>query len=112
MCSQPVKQERVYHPTRLLDWVKENARGIIALYPDVKGHGFFIVTTTYRVASASINAWRKKAHDVTVGFTTDFVGVGEIAPAAQWYQSAQDSGWVTFSSEVRKGALKLTMPVN
>ena len=100
MCSQPVKRESVYHPTKLLEWVKENARAILSLYPDVQRHGFFLVTTTYHATHAWINAWNTKEKEVIVGFKAHAVNVGEIAPSSQWYQSSHDSGWVSFESEV------------
>ncbi|KAK5107390.1 hypothetical protein LTR62_001333 [Meristemomyces frigidus] len=100
MCSQPVQRETVYHPTRLLQWVKENARAILALYPDVQRHGFFLVTTTYHTTHAWINAWTSREKEVLVGFKARAVEVGEIAPSSQWYQSSHDSGWLSFDSEV------------
>ncbi|KAK3116924.1 hypothetical protein LTR53_002220 [Teratosphaeriaceae sp. CCFEE 6253] len=115
MCSQPVKRENVYHPTRLVDWVKDNARAILSLYPDVKRHGFFLVTTTYHVTHAWINAWTSKEKEVVVGFKAQVVDVGEVAPSSQWDRSSFDQakdgdGKVVFFGGIYFAPRRLALP--
>lgn len=79
--------------------MKENARIIATVWPDVLEYGLFIVTSTYSTDEAQINLLSSNSQKISIGFNSGFVPIGEIAPSTMWHTASADSGWIKVSAE-------------
>ena len=43
---------------------------------------------------------RLREREITLGFKANAVGVREIGPSAEWYESESDAGWMHSSAKV------------
>jgi hypothetical protein len=100
VCSKLVTQEGIYHKAPFREWAKANAKILLHWHPDVKRHGFFIVTTTFSTSTVSLNAWTNPEHKVSIGFKASVVDIGEITPSSEWYSAEPGSGWIHSNAEV------------
>ena len=83
LTSPPVTKDSLRHEESFKRWVKNNARIIATVWPDVREHGLFIVTSTHSTTEALLNILGSKSQTVSVGFNAGFVPIGEIAPSTK-----------------------------
>lgn len=95
MTRSPVTKNALRFEDPFRRWIKENARILATVWPDVLKYGLFIVASTYTTTEARTNIMQANSHKVTVGFNAGFTPVGEIAPSTTWHTSSADSGWIT-----------------
>lgn len=94
LTQPPVQREGFLHASTIRTWSKRNAAKVAKLWPDVKDHGMFVVTSIYTTQRAKIHVWSGSRHEVTVGFKAGATEIGEIAPSTEWYTERADDGWV------------------
>lgn len=94
LTKSPVIKKALYRDEPIKNWVQQNALRIKEEWPEVEVEGLFVATSTFSTSEASTNMMRTKGQKVTVGFSGNVVGIGEIAPAASWHTAVTDGGWV------------------
>jgi hypothetical protein len=100
MCPKLVTHDQVYHKEPFRTWATANAQTLLRKHPDVKKHGFYIVTSTFSTTEMSLNAWTNPERKISIGFRSTFVPVGEIAPSSEWYSAESASGWNHYVAKV------------
>jgi hypothetical protein len=81
-------------------WVKDNARKLLELRPEVKEHGIYVVRTVWSTEDVSLNAWMKRDKAVTVGFSAKVAGVAEVGPKGSFHHGGEDEGWIYYKADV------------
>ncbi|KAI9737656.1 MAG: hypothetical protein M1818_005660 [Claussenomyces sp. TS43310] len=99
MTKEPILRKALYHDYPFRVWVRENTAALLRLRPEIKEHGLWMVKSTYSTPQYSLNVWTAKEKEVVIGFKTKIVQAGEIGPHADWYESSQDSGWISSSED-------------
>lgn len=84
MTKPPVIKQALYRDEPIKQWAKQNAIKIKEEWPEVATDGLFIVTSTFSTSEACTNMLKTKGQKVTIGFSANVVGIGEIAPSANW----------------------------
>ncbi|RSL79094.1 hypothetical protein CEP51_007653 [Fusarium floridanum] len=92
-CPKPVMHEGYYHRKVFLEWAKKNAEKLLQLVPDVKEHGFWIVTDTYSTADVRVITWSDREKHVQMGFDVDVTPAGEIGPSGEFFEGASAGEW-------------------
>jgi len=69
-------------------------------FPDVRDHGFYIVTTTYSSPEVYVLTLRETLKTVAVGFKAGVPSIGEIAPATECHFGNFAGEW---SHPIRNG---------
>lgn len=95
LTSGPVVHDRYYHREPFLQWLRMNANQLRKLYPEVKEHGAWVVTSTWTAKEASINCWNNSSNAVEVGFSLKALELGEVAPKGSWIHQGSAAGWIT-----------------
>ncbi|KAF5606432.1 uncharacterized protein FSUBG_6040 [Fusarium subglutinans] len=99
LTSGPVVHERYYHKEPLLQWMKQNAKGIVKSHPEVRENGLWIITSTWTAENASVNCWNSKDKSVDVGFSTTALEFGEVAPKGGYLHGGSAEGWISTQSD-------------
>ena len=102
LTSSPVTHDRYCDTSPFTDWCKKNAQSILKRWPEVKVHGFWIVTSTYSAKRCAINLSRSGGKGFQVGFSVEASPFGQLGPSGEWYKSQTDQGWGEYSAEVFK----------
>jgi hypothetical protein len=100
ICDGGVSREGYAHKDPFQTWAKQNALKLAQRFPNVKEHGFYIVTTTHATNDVLINTWSDKSNNVVVGFKAGVTGIGEVGPSTECYRAASASDWIQTKSEV------------
>ena len=94
LTKAPLRHERFYYESPFKGWVRENAAKLVETRKEVLEHGLWIVTSTWSTQECAINVWNGAGKGVNVGFKTGIVGIGELAPAGEWWEDGRDGGWI------------------
>lgn len=95
LTSGPVVHDRYYHREPFLQWMRLNADQLRKLYPEVKEHGVWVVTSTWTAKEAAINCWNDSGKAVKVGFALKALEIGEVAPKGRWVHQGFAAGWIS-----------------
>ncbi|TAQ87224.1 hypothetical protein B7494_g4456 [Chlorociboria aeruginascens] len=99
LTKSPVRHEKYYYESPFKDWVRDNATLLITKRREILEHGLWIVTSTWSSEECAINVWNDAGHGVGVAFKSSAVGFGELAPSGDWFEDAQDEGWLKVKAE-------------
>ena len=105
MTESPIWRESLYFDRPFRKWVAENSAILLAVRPELREHGLWVVKWIYSTTECSLNVWTAKEKQITVGFKAKAVGAGELGPDADWYLSSTDSGWI--HSQAQEGDRKV-----
>lgn len=100
-CPKSVTHEGYYHRKAFLKWAENNAQKLLQLVPDVKEHGFWVITDTYSTDDARIITWSGREKHVQMGFDVDVSPAGEIGPSGEFFEGASAGEWHRTEAEVR-----------
>lgn len=101
-CSEPVTHRGYYHRSPFKKWAEDSAQKLLDLVPDVKEHGFWMVTDTYSTSDVRINAWREKGQRVQMGFKIHVLPAGEIGPSGDFVEGFTSGGWQRTKANVSR----------
>ena len=105
MTESPIWRESLYFDQPFRDWVADNSAELLKARPEIRENGLWVVRWIYSTTRCSLNAWRAKEKQITIGFKAKAVGAGELGPDADWYESSSDSGWI--HSQAQEGDRKV-----
>ena len=105
MTKSPVVRRSLYGINSFKKWCRANASKLLAEWPEIKGNGLIIVTSTHVTERADINAWQDKSRKVFIGFDGSTTGLLEIGPSGGWHKAASDSGWISSESQTVRCSL-------
>ena len=99
-CPKSVTHEGYYHPGVFQKWAEKNAEKILELVPDVKEHGFWMVTDTYSTTDVRVITWSDRNQHVQMGFDLEVAPAGEIGPSGEFFEGASAGEWHTAKAKV------------
>lgn len=94
LCSDDVVNEGIRQKSPYSRWALKNAKAISKAFPDVKAHGFFIVTSTWSTSAVSTTAWSNPSKQIEVGVKLGVAGVGDVGPSFEYYRAHTSGSWI------------------
>jgi hypothetical protein len=76
------------------EWVVQNKKSILELFPAVRKNGVWIVTDIYTAKSRASAVLLDKESEIIVGVQAGVYGTDQGAPAVQLEQGQGNSGWI------------------
>lgn len=94
LCKGEVTKRWYDHADPFREWAKANAGKLLASFPSIREHGFYVITSTFAAKEVLINGWKNKSHKLHLGFSGGVEEVASISASTEIYGASRASGWV------------------
>ena len=94
LCPEDITNEGYRQKSPFRSWATSNAKSLFKNCPDVKEHGFFIITSTWHTTEAFTTAWSNPTNQVQIGVKVGAACVGEAGQSFEYYRADAAGSWI------------------
>lgn len=100
LCPTDVVNEGYRQKAPFRAWALQNAKALLRKYPDVKGNGLFIITSTWSTKDVFTTAWTNPKNRVKIGVKVGATGIAGAGTSKEYYREHSAGSWIEADTKV------------